>query len=115
MMRKHINSLDFTAKGGHKLPFYCWECLTLQLPLGDIELVIPDENQMKIMIQFLILRLKSVDGLKNTADEKIKQLMASQFQGEQNQLRLYETKDYELKNLYRLNSQILSEKTWQKF
>jgi len=75
MMRKHINSLDFTAKGSHKLPFYCWECITLQLSLGDIELVIPDENQMKIVIQFLILSLNTVDGLRNTANEKINSLM----------------------------------------
>ena len=41
------------------------------MPLRDIELVIPDENQMKIVIQFLILMLKSVDGLKNSANEKL--------------------------------------------
>jgi hypothetical protein len=33
--------------------------------------VIPDENQMKIVIQFLILSLNSVDGLRDTANEKI--------------------------------------------
>lgn len=67
MMRKHINSLDFPSKGNKKLPFYCWECITLQLPLRDIELVIPDENHMKIVIQYLILQLRSVDGLRNSA------------------------------------------------
>jgi len=85
MMRKHINSLDFTVKGGRKLPFYCWECITIQMPLRDIELVIPDENQMKIVIQFLILVLKSVDGLRNSANEQINTMMAIQSLGESNQ------------------------------
>ena len=85
------------------------------MPLRDIELVIPDENQMKIVIQFLILVLKSVDGLRNSANEQINTMMAIQSQGESNQRWLFETKDFELNNLYRLNMQILSEKTWKKF
>lgn len=41
--RKHINS---QAKDLENLLFYSWQCLTLQLPHRDVDLVIPDESKM---------------------------------------------------------------------
>ena len=40
MLRKHINSVDVQPSVPLKLPFYAWECLTLQLKHRDIDLVI---------------------------------------------------------------------------
>lgn len=67
MMRKHINSLDNTNRRIVKLPFYAWQCITLQMNLRDVDLVIQEERHMKIFLQFLILSLQTVDGLRSTA------------------------------------------------
>ena len=68
MMRKHINSVDYVV-GGKKLelPFYCWQCISMCFKLRDVDLVIEDEKNLKIVLMFLILTLKTVDGKRGTA------------------------------------------------
>lgn len=65
MMRKHINSINNIEKS--KLPFYPWQCLTIQLPMRDIDLIIESDDHMKTLIHFLLLALNSVDGSRNSA------------------------------------------------
>ena len=49
------------------IPFFAWECISISMKSGhDINLIIRDEENMKIFLQFLILKLKSFDGLRNT-------------------------------------------------
>lgn len=65
MLRKHINSLP-----RHKLddlPFFSWNCLTIQLGYRDIDLVIRDDSQMKTLLKFLSYRLNSLNGQRNSA------------------------------------------------
>jgi hypothetical protein len=38
MFRKHMNTLR--NKDLMKAPFFCWECLTVQMPHRDIDLVV---------------------------------------------------------------------------
>lgn len=50
-----------------EIPFFAWECVSLQLKDGyDINLIIKDELTMQIFLQFLIFKLKSFDGLRDT-------------------------------------------------
>lgn len=65
MLRKHISSLG--AKDLKRLPFYSWECLTLQLKNRDIDLVIRDPLDMELFLKFMIYQLKTVDGVRDTA------------------------------------------------
>ena len=55
-------------------PFFCWECITLQLPHRDVDLVIRDQNQMNNFLKFLIHSMKTIDGKKNTATSILKTL-----------------------------------------
>ena len=65
MLRKHISSLN--GKDLKSLPFFAWECLTLQLNNRDIDLVIRNPTSMELLLKFLIYQLKTVDGNRDTA------------------------------------------------
>ena len=77
MMRKHINSLEQGVKKV-ELPFYCWQCITLQQKNRDIDLVIFDEKDMVTLLKFLILSLKTIDGKRDSA----KYILASTIQNQ---------------------------------
>ena len=49
------------------LPFYSWECITLQLGNRDVYIVIRNEKLMAGFIKLLIYFLKTIDGNKNSA------------------------------------------------
>ena len=55
-------------------PFYSWECLTLQLKNRDVDLVIPKESQMMMLIKYIMYKINSVDGTRNTAEPMFKNL-----------------------------------------
>lgn len=65
MLRKHIIQLDY--KNMNQVPFYCWNCITLELPNRQIDLVIRDQEDMNKLLKFLIFRLKTVDGQRGSA------------------------------------------------
>ena len=58
-----------------KVPFYAWNCITLQLVGRDINLVIKNENHMKMFIILLIYQLQTIDGTKNSACKILDTLM----------------------------------------
>ena len=64
MLRKYINSVS--DKKFTKIPFFSWNCLTLFLKHREVDLIIRDEDDMKNVINFLIYKLKTVDGTKNS-------------------------------------------------
>lgn len=68
MLRKHFCSLNFQAGAELNLPFYNWQCLTLQTKTRDIDLVIDSEQHLKIMIEFLLYELNTADSLRDTAN-----------------------------------------------
>lgn len=70
MLRKHFNNTD--KEEMNKLPFYSWNCITLQMKHRDVDLVIRNESDMEKVIKFLIYNLKTVDGAKNSALKLIK-------------------------------------------
>ena len=56
------------------LPFYSWQCLTLQLETRDIDLVIHDDADMDRLLKLLIHGMSTLDGRKGTADKLISSL-----------------------------------------
>ena len=46
ILRRHVNALDKSKFYKDELPFYAWQCLTLQLENREIDLVIKDEKEM---------------------------------------------------------------------
>ena len=52
MLRKHINSLEIAKMADEDMPFYAWQCISLNLAHRDVDLVIKDD---KDMIDFVTL------------------------------------------------------------
>jgi len=65
MMRKHINLASI--RDLKNLPFFSWEILTIILPHREVNLVIKSKPAMDRLLKYLILRLKTIDGRKNSA------------------------------------------------
>ena len=61
----------------HDLPFYCWECITINTVDRDVDLVIKNEADMMYLVEFLLIVLKSMDGQRDTAKEFL--LKANKF------------------------------------
>ena len=67
MLRKHINSLSSEYFKKNTLPFYSWDCITLQLEDKEVYLVINNEKQMEAFIKLLIYKLETIDGNRGSA------------------------------------------------
>lgn len=65
LLRKHIISMP--RKDIKNLPFFCWQCITLSTKERDINLVIKNQKDMRYLLEFLIISMKTVDGRKNSA------------------------------------------------
>jgi len=72
LLRKHIISMD-RKKLLEDLPFYCWECLTIQTDKIDFNIVIRDQQEMTKVLEFLIVSLNTVDGQRNSAKHLMEQ------------------------------------------
>lgn len=48
------------------MPFYSWECLTIQFKRRDLDIVVKDEIQMEILLKFLIAETNSFDSNRNS-------------------------------------------------
>ena len=49
------------------LPFYAWQCVSLQLQGRTVDLVIKNEKSMDLFLKFLIMSLNTLDGVKGSA------------------------------------------------
>jgi hypothetical protein len=67
MTRKFINMLD--SKSLDSLPFYLWECLTIQLEDRDLNFVIRDQHDMNHLLSFLIIELGTLDGERGSGNK----------------------------------------------
>ena len=72
MLRKYVISTN--AEDMENLPFYSWNCLTLQMDHRDVDLVIRNDNDMEKILKFLIYSLKTLDGAKDSAKKLIEQV-----------------------------------------
>ena len=65
MLRKHFNCMS--REELQHVPFYSWQCLTLCLKHRDVDLVIPDEGDMDLLLKFLIPSMYMMDGKRDSA------------------------------------------------
>ena len=72
LFRKHINNLQ--RQDLNRLPFYSWQCLTIQLEGRDIDLVVPDDRDMDKLLRVLIYNMKTVNGDRGSAVKLIEAL-----------------------------------------
>ena len=72
-MRKYINSLPLIEL--KKLPYHSWNCLTISLKERDIDIVVHDEQDLEKLIKFLMRRMNSIDGIKDSAEPLIKYII----------------------------------------
>ena len=75
MLRKHINSMDRVKI--EQLPFFSWECISIEIKDRKIDLVIRDENHMNLLLKFLIYHLETIDGKRHSARPVIAGLMGT--------------------------------------
>ena len=66
MFRKHFNHMDDEFFKG-EVPFYPWECLSIQLLDRDVFLIIKNESLMEKFLKLLIYKIKTVDGNCNSS------------------------------------------------
>lgn len=55
-----------------RLPFFCWEILTINFKHTTLDIVIKDQNTMDVLLKFLIHELNTIDGTRDSA-QKIKE------------------------------------------
>ena len=58
ILRKHINSIPLSNFKLGIVPFYAWECITIETKNRYIDLVIKDEDKMMYLIVYLINTLQ---------------------------------------------------------
>lgn len=72
MQRQAINEIISTKRNQKEcedmLPYFSWECLTIQFKRRDVDIVVRDELQMEILLKFLIQVTNSFDGNTNSLD-----------------------------------------------
>lgn len=49
------------------MPFYSWQCITLQLKHRDVDLIIRDEREMDLFLKLLINHMCTLDGRRDSA------------------------------------------------
>lgn len=64
MFRKHICSSNILEVKNQ--PFYAWQCITINGKGFDIDLVIPNENCMNMLLKLLINRTYTLDGMRDS-------------------------------------------------
>ena len=58
------------------MPFYSWQCLTLNLKERSVDLVIPNDRDFDRLVKYLLYKMDSVDGNKDSG-LKIFQLLST--------------------------------------
>lgn len=62
MLRKALLTVETQHHKDGKVPFLSWQCITLQLDHRDVDLVIPNEEDMNKFLMVIIKAMKTVDG-----------------------------------------------------
>ena len=68
MLRKHMNIINNSMYTNYKIPFFAWECLTIQLTNRDIDLVIKNEKDMDDLLMVLVHAINTADGNQGSAN-----------------------------------------------
>lgn len=68
MLRKLFNTYDKKCINNGELPYYAWECITLQMSNREIDLVIKNERDMDEFIMIIVKHMNTLDGHKDSAE-----------------------------------------------
>ena len=63
-VRKYLNEIEPLEYqiNPQSIPFYAWNCITIQTQEKDLDLVIPKMAEMKKLVRFLSYATNSLDG-----------------------------------------------------
>ena len=114
MLRKHINTAT-PAQNLREMPFHSWDCLTLQLPHRDIDLVIKNEKHMKMLIEFLVHTLKTMDGSKDSALPMLNLMMEQKLKEIQKSSKRTQVADYVKSRIMQINEAFIYRKVKTKY
>lgn len=107
MFRKNIILTNQKKLTDARLPFHSWQCITLQLPSREVDLVIPDDKDMMDFIELLVDAMDAVNGQKGSAKIIKEKMHEQKFKRELKRLtKLKQTK--ELKKI----DYIFKDKIW---
>lgn len=67
MLRKHVNSIDMKTIKDSDMPFFSWQCLTLNMKHRDVDVVIQDDKDMEDFITLITWSIKSVNNSRDSA------------------------------------------------
>ena len=48
-------------------PFFAWQCLTLHISGRSVDLVIKNQDDMNLLLNFFVMELNTIDGMRNSA------------------------------------------------
>lgn len=68
MLRKQICSIEVYDPKLKDLPFYSWQCITIELGRRDVDLIIPNERDMLDFLTLLICKTNTINGIRDSAD-----------------------------------------------
>tara|TARA_B110000285_G_C14824999_1_gene468267 strand:- start:153 stop:368 length:216 start_codon:yes stop_codon:yes gene_type:complete len=71
MLRVHINSIPIHHIKKGIMPFYSWECITLEMDTKNVDLVVKDEKEMMILITLIIQSINTRNNYKGTAKPSV--------------------------------------------
>jgi len=61
------NNVKTEGQAPAELPFYSWQCITLQLEKRYIDLVIKNDSEMFKLIKLLVYKTDTMDGNRGSA------------------------------------------------
>lgn len=77
-----------------KIAFYSWQCITLQLKDREVDLVVPNEQDMNDLLELLIDALNTTNGFRDSANNIKQQMHEQKYKREiKRQIRLQQRKD----------------------
>lgn len=105
---KHNRKFDGDKSG--VIPFFAWQCVTLQLKDRYVDLVIKNEQKMKLFLKFLVMSLNTIDGSRGTAEKAFQQLYLREVMRREKMLK---KTCYAKKGMYKKEALVLSEEAKQ--
>jgi hypothetical protein len=60
------------------MPFKSWQCITLSLRHRDFDLVIQNEADQNLFVKYILGKMRTVDGMKDSGVAAMESLLESQ-------------------------------------
>ena len=74
ILRKHINTMERKYQNAESMPFFAWQCISLTLAHRDVDIVIRNQKEQNNLVKFLLYKMNTIDGRKDSAKGVIKVL-----------------------------------------